>query len=114
MKEMVLPLHFPCTSPPSDLVLPPGFVSPSVVPVAISAMAPPDYETATKSQPAPPDYDTAVRNNQDCKVTPEAVVVESTERINDTRAPSSDESGDQIRTNADSQPKQPSSTTQHS
>ena len=67
MKEMVLPLHFPCTSLPSDLVLPPGFVPPSVVPVAISSMAPPDYETATKSQPAPPDYDTAVRNNQDSK-----------------------------------------------
>lgn len=112
MKEMVLPLHFPCTSPPSDLVLPPGFVPPSSLPVAITSMAPPDYETATKSQPAPPDYDTAVRNNQESKATLDTVVVEPSETTSDERALPIEEGGDQHRPGPDSNRQEPSSATQ--
>lgn len=112
MKEMVLPLHFPCSSPPSDLVLPPGFVPPSVLPVAISSMAPPDYETATKSQPAPPDYDTAVRNNQESKETFDAVVVEPAETSSDARALPAEEGGDQQCPRADLNKQEPSTTQQ--
>lgn len=94
MKEMVLPLHLPCTSTPSDVILPPGMVPPSALSVVISSMAPPDYETATKSQPAPPDYDTAVRNNgDDTKVTSEELAVE-TEGASATNAPSSKDGSD--------------------
>lgn len=114
MKEMVLPLHFPCSSPQSDLVLPPGFVPPSILPVAISSMAPPDYETATKSQPAPPDYDTAVRNDQESKETLDTVVVEHVETTSDARALSSEEVGDQNCPRANSHTQEPSSTTNQS
>jgi len=69
MKEMVLPLHLPyaggsATSGPADLILPSAFASsplPQLPPGAF--MAPPDYDTATKSgvAGAPPDYEAACR-----------------------------------------------------
>lgn len=66
MGEMVLPLHMPYSTNGADIVIPPGFLtSPSSLPVG-AMMAPPDYETATKSN-APPDYEAACRQAEELK-----------------------------------------------
>ena len=70
MKEMVLPLHLPYTAGagsggPADLILPAAFANSSPMPQLPPGafMAPPDYDTATKSgvAGAPPDYEAACR-----------------------------------------------------
>lgn len=58
-------------------------------------MAPPDYETATKSQPAPPDYNEAVRNNSDdAKAVSDQAVANEAMGASRTNVPLRKESGD--------------------
>ena len=79
MKEMILPLHvsgltasgfhsFPghhgLHAASTEIVIPPGFTIPSAAITSGGTLAPPDYETATKSNSgavAPPDYETALK-----------------------------------------------------
>lgn len=66
MREMILPLHLPYSSNHgTDIMIPPGFLAPPPMPIGAMA-APPDYETATKSN-APPDYEAACRQAVELK-----------------------------------------------
>jgi hypothetical protein len=69
MREMILPLYLPYGSGHNgtDIVIPPGFLGPPMMPMPVGAMAaPPDYDTATKSN-APPGYEEACRQAVDLK-----------------------------------------------
>jgi hypothetical protein len=66
MKEMILPLHLPYHPAGPETMLPPGFIPPPIPP---ASLAPPDYETATKSN-APPDYESAIKSGGQYKYFP--------------------------------------------
>lgn len=63
-----LGLHVDMRNGGPDIVIPPGFNIPN--PNILSSMAPPDYETATKSngaQQSPPDYEAALKTQQNIR-----------------------------------------------